>query len=76
LEIDRGLDARKQVLKHDAGYWESLRGFCRRKRILLPDDEKALTPACQMPSMLPTDRQAARLLQLVDRAEDAGWRVS
>jgi hypothetical protein len=75
-EIDRGLDALKQVLERDAGYWESLRGFCRRKRILLPDDEKALTPACQMPSMLPTDRQAASLLQLVDRAEDAGWQVS
>jgi hypothetical protein len=63
----------KQVLSHDSKYWESLRGFCRTKRILLPDDEKALMPACQIPTMVPTDRQAARLLQLVDCAIEAGW---
>jgi hypothetical protein len=72
--IDRGLDSVKQVLSHDARYWESLRGFCRTKRILLPEDEKALIPACKIPIMVPTDRQAARLLQLVDRAVGAGWR--
>lgn len=71
--IDRGLDSVKEVLARDSGYWESLRGFCRTKRILLPDDEKALVPACQIPNMIPTDRQAARLLQLIDRARDAGW---
>jgi hypothetical protein len=71
--IDRGLDSVKQVLSHDSKYWESLRGFCRTKRIMLPDDEKALVPACQIPNMLPTDRQAARLLQLIDRAVEAGW---
>jgi hypothetical protein len=71
--IDRGLDSVKEVVARDSKYWESLRGFCRAKRILLPEDEKALVPACQIPSMIPTDRQAARLLQLVDRAIDAGW---
>jgi hypothetical protein len=71
--IDRGLDSVKQVLSRDSKYWESLRGFCRAKRILLPDDERALVPACQLPNMVPTDRQAARLLQLLDRAVEAGW---
>jgi hypothetical protein len=71
--IDRGLDSINQVLSYDSKYWESLRAFCRTKRILLPDDERALVPACQMPSMVPTDRQAARLLQLRDRATAAGW---
>ena len=65
----------KQVLAHDSKYWESLRGFCRAKRILVPDDEKALVPACQIPIMVPTDRQAAKLLQLVDRAVEAGWQT-
>ena len=62
------------VLSREMKFWESLRGFCRTKRILLPDDEKALVPACQIPGMVPTDRQAKRLLQLVDRATNAGWR--
>lgn len=72
--IDRGLDSLKRVLERDVRYWESLRGFCRSKRILSSDDERALTPACQMPGMMPTDRQADRLLNLVERAEGAGWR--
>jgi hypothetical protein len=71
--IDRGLDAVNQVLSRDSKYWESLRGFCRIKRILLPEDEKALVPACKIPGMVPTDKQATRLLQLVNRAVDAGW---
>ncbi len=71
--IDRGLDSVKQVLSHDSKYWEALRGFCRTKRILLPDDERALVPACQIPTLVPTDKQAARLIQLVSRAVEAGW---
>jgi hypothetical protein len=50
-----------------------LREFGRARKILLPDDEKALVPACRMPSMVPTDRQATRLVQLADRAIEAGW---
>jgi hypothetical protein len=72
--IDRGLDAVKQVVSRQSKYWEALREFARSNRILLPDDEKALVPACRMPSMIPSDRQAARLLQLADRAIEAGWR--
>ncbi len=71
--IDRGLDSVRQVLSRNSEYWESLRGFCRAKRILLAEDERALVPACRIPSMVPTDKQAARLLQLVDRAVNAGW---
>jgi AIPR protein len=71
--IDRGLDVVKQVLSRDSKHWEALRVFCRTRRILLPDDERALVAACQIPSMVPTDKQAARLLQLVDRAVAAGW---
>jgi len=71
--VDRGLNSVKQVLERDADYWEKLRGFCRLKRLLLPDDEKALVPACRMPSVIPTDRQADTLLRLVKRAEGAGW---
>ena len=71
--IDSGLDSVKRVVARNSKYWESLRAYGRAHRILLPDDEKALVPACRMPTMIPTDRQAARLLQLVDRAVEAGW---
>ena len=71
--IDAGYDAVTRVLERDGAYWEGLRQFCRSRRLLLPDDEKALSPACRIPEIVPSDRQAARLLQLVERAEGQGW---
>ena len=71
--VDRGLDAITQVMANDADYWDALRQFSRTKGILSADDERALLPACRMPEMIPTDRQATRLLQLEKRAQDAGW---
>ena len=70
--VDRGLDAVRQVLTRDSRYWESLRTFGRSKRILLSDDEKALTSACRT-NAVPTDKNALKLLKLVDRAVQAGW---
>jgi AIPR protein/Sulfite exporter TauE/SafE len=72
--IDDSLEAIKHVMKLGAGYWEALRRISRSKHILQPEDEKALVPACQMPGMVPTERQAARLLLLLKLAEDGGWK--
>jgi hypothetical protein len=71
--IDSGLDSVKAVLANGAGYWEALRAFCSARQIMMPEDEKALYPACRIPKMVPTDRQAARLLELANRATEAGW---
>ncbi|WP_198164617.1 AIPR family protein [Rhodoplanes sp. Z2-YC6860] len=70
---DNSLDKQLRVLSRDAAYWTSLRQFCIAKRLLSPFDERALVPACQIPHMAPTESQAGRLLDLVDRATKAGW---
>jgi hypothetical protein len=74
-QIDQSLDAVTQVLEHGESYWQSLREFCQTKRILSPFDERALVPACQIPRMLPTETQVARLLNLIERAVGAGWQA-
>jgi hypothetical protein len=71
--VQDGLDVLKQVLEHDAAYWISAREFCRAKNILTPEEERSLVPACQIPHRVPTDRQAASLMRLVEKALDAGW---
>ena len=71
--VHDGLDVLKQVLERDASYWISAREFCRSMSILTPEDERSLIPACQIPNKIPTDRQAACLMRLVEKALDAGW---
>ena len=71
--VQDSLDVLKQVLEHDARYWNSAKEFCRLNQLLTPEEEKALIPACQMPKSIPTDRQASCLMRLVDKATDAGW---
>jgi hypothetical protein len=70
--IESALGAVTRVMEKDIAYWEALRRFCRTKRLLLADDERALVPACR-PGMTPSDRQAEKLLKLVERAEARGW---
>jgi len=71
--VHDGLDALKQVVERDAKYWILLRDFCQPKSMLTPEDDRALGVACKMPKMIPTDRQAACLMRLIGKAEDAGW---
>jgi hypothetical protein len=71
--VHDGLDVLKQVLEHDANYWISVREFCRSRNLITFEDERSLIPACQMPNKIPTDRQAACLMRLVEKALDAGW---
>ena len=71
--VHDSLDALKQVIEKTAEYWIAVREFCRKKNLLTPEEEKALAPACQIPKLIPTDRQAACLMRLLERAFDAGW---
>ena len=68
-----GLQAVTEVVGAGALFWSSLRTFAQAKRLTRPDDEGALNVACTMPRKLPTDAQAARLLTVRRRCEEAGF---
>ena len=68
-----GVKAIAEVLEAGAAFWSSLRAFARAKRFTTTDDEGALTVACSMPRKVPTDWQAAKLLAVRRRCEDAGF---
>jgi hypothetical protein len=71
--VHDGLDALKQVVERTSESWISVRDYCRVKSMLTPEDERALAVACRMPTSIPTDRQAACLARLIEKALDAGW---
>jgi hypothetical protein len=71
--VAEGMRAVTEVVAAGAAFWSTLRMFAQAKRLTMPDDEGALTVAGSIPRRLPTDGQAARLLALRRRCEEAGF---
>ena len=74
--IADGVHAIAEVLEAGASFWRALRDFARAKRLTTPEDEGALTIACTIPKRVPTDWQAAKLLAVRHRCEQAGFPMS
>lgn len=71
--VTEGLAAVTEAIAVGAERWRTIRDFARARRLLSPDDERALEIACVIPRHVPTDRQAERLQQLMRRCEEAGF---
>ncbi|MGE4048152.1 MAG: AIPR family protein [Acetobacteraceae bacterium] len=71
--IADGVRAVAEVMAAGAGFWSSLRVFACDRRLTTAEDESALTAACSMPRRIPTDWQAAKLLAVRRRCEEAGF---
>lgn len=61
------------VVELEASYWKRIRLFAGGRRIASREDDLALTIACAIPRKIPTGFQAARLLDLKRRCEEAGF---
>jgi hypothetical protein len=73
--VDRGVQAITEVMQKDAQFWQRLRSYAGQKKLLFPDDERALVPAVNMPKMVPSDKQAERLISLLQRCQGVGFGV-
>jgi hypothetical protein len=71
--VDRGVQAITEVMQKDAQFWQGLRSYARQKKLLFPEDERALVPAVNMPKMVPSDTQAERLISLLTRCQEFGF---
>ncbi len=71
--VTEGLAAVTEVIEVGAEAWRAIHAFARARRLLMPDDERALEIACVIPRHIPTDRQAERLRQVLQRCREAGY---
>jgi hypothetical protein len=71
--VTEGLAAVTEVIAFGAASWRTLQAFARGRRLLTPDDERALEIACAIPRHIPTDKQAERLRQVLQRCQGAGF---
>lgn len=71
-KIDNGIEAQKQVLGIPAAQWSAILKEGTARRFLTPKDEGILKIAAQMPAKIPSEKQSAVLVQLLNKAKQEG----
>jgi hypothetical protein len=71
-KIDSGIEAQAAVFNLSQDTWEQVRVFGMQARILSPTDIGILDLVTGRKSGFPSERQSARLLQVLSRANDHG----
>lgn len=71
------INAQVEVVKFPASTWMSLSQFVVMKHLVgSPSDVTALKIACKIPEKIPTSAQSKRLLELMKKAEEEGFKVN
>lgn len=73
--IDDGIEAQRQVLAIPAEKWARLHQNLNEKALLTPKEIGILKVAMQIPAKIPSEKQCAVLLDLLERGEDEGVMV-
>ena len=71
--LSNGIERQALVLSLGAEYWKQLLQWSVRKGLLTPDEQSIVKVATAMPSRLPSDKQAWRLVDIKDRVETEGF---
>ena len=72
--IENGMEAQKKVLSYNKEYWAALAAFAVERHLVAPSDIAALKIAVQIPDKLPNAVQAKKLLALIKKATEDGFK--
>ncbi|UZJ44241.1 AIPR family protein [Marinimicrobium sp. C6131] len=70
--IDDGIEAQRQVLEIPAEEWTRLHQTLNEKALLTPKEIGILKVAIQIPAKIPSEKQCAVLLDLLERGKEEG----
>jgi hypothetical protein len=73
--IEKDVDAMTKVVEIQAEQWRSIMDFATSKRMVSPDEMLALRIACQLPNKIPNSAQSKKLLALLDRVYEEGYKL-
>ena len=73
--IEKEADAMTKIVEIEATKWKSVMDFAISKKLVSPDELVALRIACQLPSKIPNPIQSRRLLVLLDRVYEEGYKL-
>ena len=72
--IDKGIEAQKEVLNLRADYWLQLKSWGLGKRLISLQENRLMEIAINLPNMLPSEHQSAKLLKISERLKLEGFR--
>lgn len=73
--IEMDADIMTRVVKVFPEQWRNAMDFAVSRRMITPEEETALRIACQLPTKVPTPAQGKRLIQLLDRLYEEGFKL-
>ena len=73
--IEKEADVMTKIVEIEATRWKSVMDFAINKKLVSPDELVALRIACQLPSKIPNPIQSRRLLVLLDRVYEEGFKL-
>jgi hypothetical protein len=73
--IEKDADAMTKVVKIQPDQWRGVMDFATSKRMVTPDELTALRIACQLPMKIPTPAQSKKLIALLDRLYEEGFKL-
>jgi hypothetical protein len=73
--IENDADAQTKVVAIQAGQWRVIMDFAVSKRMVSPEELIALRTACQLPSKVPNPVQSKKLIALLDRLYEEGFKL-
>ena len=68
------INAEAEVVKYPAEFWKKLTEFAVMHRLIEMRDQQALKKACQIPLKLPNSVESKRLLALLEKARNEGFK--
>ena len=72
-KIDSGIDCQTRVVQLGPDYWSEVLKFCRVKRLGTPGEFDVLKTCAQIPSRIPSEKQSAIAIRVLEKAEAEGY---
>ena len=73
--IEKDADAMTKVVEIQADQWQGIMDFAMNNRMVSPDELLALRIACQLPNKVPNPVQSKKLIALLDRLYEEGFKL-
>lgn len=71
-KIDNGIEVQRRVFEVPPAQWSMILRECASRRLLTPKEVGILQIAAQMPAKIPTERQSAVLIEILNKARQEG----